>query len=267
MEYATSDYEKFFRIGEMAVVIMSLDGGVINEVYGAIAQLSDVGAEMVLASYSLPKAQKGKEISATLTAITGHLRCECPVMIGRNSFDKTLILRFTGNAVVKLQRQHLRCDVLIPFLYSEEGKDINETEKKWKVLRSDPKRATFRPVPYGESFMAAQWQGKGDILPSRINLGGGGVRFTTSDEIRNGSTLSVQVFIEAPQPRVIHGVMEVTRSELFHLTHEDKAFYNYAKIRLKSQTICITAGRYIMIDEGDREVVMEYIRSRHGMAS
>ena len=102
------------------------------------------------------------------------------------------------------------------------------------------------------------------LLPSKINLGGGGVRFTTSDEIKRGSYLSLQKFLQHDnKPLVIHSVMEVTRSELLHLTQEDKAFYMYGKIRLKTQVLCVTAGKYVLIDEGDQALLVDYIRKRH----
>jgi len=52
----------------------------------------------------------------------------------------------------------------------------------------------------------------------------------------------------------------VTRSKPFEQTPEDRAFYNWAKLRLKSQTISITAGQYEYIDDDDRQFVINYIK-------
>ncbi|SNB45235.1 hypothetical protein [Geobacter sp. DSM 9736] len=268
MDFETTEYGKYFRIGEMAVVSTKLEGGIINELHGAIVQVTDVGAEMILLSNGAGNDLKGKETSASLLAITGHLRCDCPVIIGKNSDRNNLCLRFDGKATVTMLRKFLRCDVLIPFLYNEEkNADIKDLEKKWRATRSDAKLASFIPKEYGESYYVENWQDKGDILPSKVNLGGGGVRFTTAEEIKRGSFISLQMFLQYPKPAVLHAVMEVTRSEMFHLTQEDKAFYMYAKIRLKSQLICITAGKYVLIDEEDQAALVEYIRKRHEIPS
>lgn len=264
MEFETTEYSNYFRIGEMAVVSTEPQPGIINELYGAITQVSNIGAEMMLLTNGVGKDLKGQETAATLLAITGHLRCNCPVVIGKNSDGKNLCLRFDGKANVAMLRQFLRCDVLIPFLYSEEeDSDLKRIEKKWHSVKSDPAFASFVPKESGESYVVEGWQGRGDIPPSKINLGGGGVRFTTSEEIRRGRYLSLQMFLQLPQPRILHTVMEVTRSEVFHLTQEDKSFYMYGKIRLKSQIICITAGKYILIEEEDQAAIIEYIKKRH----
>jgi len=85
-------------------------------------QMHDASVEVVLVSDELPAEMHGKEIAATLSVITGHLICDAPVIIGKNSFEQTLFLRFNGEALVRIKRNYIRTDVLIPFIYTEHGK-------------------------------------------------------------------------------------------------------------------------------------------------
>src|SRR6185369_5523425 len=98
------------------------------------------------------------------------------------------------------------------------------------------------------------------------NLGGGGVRFATVDPFQRNSFLALQLFLDWPEPRVIHAVLKVIRSKSFEQTPEDRPFYNWAKIRLKSKSISITAGSYEYIEDEDRQFLVDYIQemqSRH----
>jgi len=78
----------------------------------------------------------------------------------------------------------------------------------------------------------------------------------------------VQIFLDWPEPRIIHAVLKVIRSKPFEQTPEDRSFYNWAKIRLKSQVISITAGSYEFIEDEDRQLIINYIKeiqSRHAL--
>lgn len=260
MELTTHEYGSYLRVGEMGTLRIEEEGGCFHEFLCIVVQLFNGSAELVLVSGELPAELIGKESAAALTVISGHLQCNAAVVIGKNSFEQTLFVRFDGLLTVCIKRNYIRCDVLIPFVYVEHGKNIEKATREVKVLRDKPDNQSFEPVPYGESYKVAEWQQQGELLPMRVNLGGGGVRFATVEPFQRGTALGLQFFLNWPEPRVIHAVLQVTRSKHFEQTQEDRAFYTWSKIRLKSQTLSITAGQYEYIDEDDRQFVIEYIK-------
>lgn len=260
MELTTKEYRNYFRLGEMGTLKVEEGSGCFHEFPGIIVQMFDASLELVLVSDELPAEMIGSEIGAMFSVITGHLICDAPVVIGKNSFEQTLFIRFNGEASVRIKRNFVRTDVLIPFVYSEHGKNMVKAVREVQGYAESKDLATFVPVPYGESYKVADWPGKNEILPIRVNLGGGGVRFASVEPFQRGWCLGLQMFLDWPEPKVIHAVLVVTRSKPFEKTPEDRAFYNWAKLRLKSETISITAGQYEYIDDNDRQFVMEYIQ-------
>jgi hypothetical protein len=259
MDLKSREYAKYFRVGEMATLKITDDSGNFQELVCIIAQVSDVASELAVMFDELPPELLGIEVPATLSAMVGYLHCECPVVIGKNSFEQTVFARFAGEADIKIKRNYIRQDVVIPFLY-EAVKGFEAAKELVQSRRSDPRSCAFTCEPYGESFQAKAWQGTDDLIPLRVNLGGGGVRFTTVDPFPRNTFLALQIFLDRPEPRVIHAVLKVIRSKPFEQTPEDRFFYNWAKIRLKSQTISITAGSYEYIDDDDRQFIIDYIQ-------
>lgn len=259
MDFNSREYVKYFRVGEMATLKIEDSSGVYLELNSIIAQVSDFSCELVIMYDQLPASSIGQEVPAILSAMVGYLHCECPVMIGRNSFEQTVFARFAGEATIRIKRNYIRQDVLIPFLY-EEVRGIENARELVADRRAAPRFVNFTPQPYGESFKVAAWQGKDDLLPNRINLGGGGVRFASVDPFQRNTSLALQMFLEWPQPRVLHAVLQVTRSKPFEQTPEDRTFHNWARIRLKSRTISITAGSYGYIEDEDRQFLVDYIK-------
>lgn len=257
MDLRSREYVKYFRVGELATLKIEGDSGIFQEFVCVMAQVSDVASELVIMYDELPANLLGTEIPATISAMIGYLQCDCPVIIGKNSFEQTAFARFAGDAVIRIKRNYIRQDVLIPFLY-EEAKGFEKAKEIVSVRRADPRSSTFTPEVYGESFKVVA--SPDPLLPVRINLGGGGVRFTTVEPFRRNTFLALQIFLNWPEPRVVHAVLKVIRSKPFEQTPEDRFFYNWAKIRLKSQNISITAGSYEYIEDGDRQTVIDFIK-------
>lgn len=269
MDFKSNDYVKYFRVGELATLKIEEESGTYLEFVCIIAQVSEVASELAIMYDELPADLIGREVPATISAMVGYLQCECPVVIGRNSFEQTAFARFAGEAVVRIKRNYIRQDVLIPFLYEEVG-GFEKAKEMVSGRRADPRFAAFTPEGYGESFKAVAFQGHDALVPVRINLGGGGVRFATVEPFRRNAFLALQIFLEWPEPKVVHAVLRVIRSKPFEQTPEDRFFYNWAKIRLKSQTLSITAGSYEYIEDEDRQAVIDYIKemqSRHSALS
>ncbi|HEY4744421.1 MAG TPA: hypothetical protein VIH45_07160 [Desulfuromonadaceae bacterium] len=259
MDFKTREYAKYFRIGEIATLMVEADPGAYLDLMCVMVQVSDVACELAVMHDELPADLLGTEVPATLSALVGYLHCECPVVIGKNSFEQTVFVRFAGEADIRIKRDYIRQDVLMPFLY-EPVQGFEAAKELVQARRSKPRDCTFGRESYGESFKVRAWQGEDDLLPVRINLGGGGVRFTTVDPFQRNAFLALQIFLEWPEPKVVHAVLKVTRSKPFEQTPEDRFFYNWAKIRLKSQAISITAGSYEYIEDDDRQLIVDYIQ-------
>ncbi|HEX9079337.1 MAG TPA: hypothetical protein VF795_07100 [Desulfuromonadaceae bacterium] len=259
MDLKSREYGKYFRIGEMATLRIDDDAGNFLELMCIIVQVSDVACELAVMYDELPGSLLGTEAAATLSAMVGYLHCACPVVIGKNSFEQTIFARFAGEAAIRIQRNYIRQDVLIPFLY-EPVKGFERAKELVQARREDPRLRTFTREAHGESFKVVGWQGEDEVVPVKINLGGGGVRFATVDPFPRNTFLALQIFLDWPEPRVIHAVFKVIRSKPFEQTPEDRPFYNWAKIRLKSRTISITAGSYDYVEDGDRQLLIEYIQ-------
>lgn len=264
MDLKSVEYHKYFRIGEIATLKIEEDSGVYEEFNCVIAQVSDVSCELGIMYDELSENLIGKEKPAVIIAMVGYLHCECPVIIGKNSFEQVVFARFSGEATIQIKRNYIRHDVLIPFLYSH-ARGFETARELVQERRSKPGLVNFNDEPYGESYKVVSWQGNEDVLPVRLNLGGGGVRFTTVDPFPRNSFLALQIFLNWPQPKVVHAVLKVIRSKPFEQTPEDRFFYNWAKLRLKSQTISITAGSYEFIEDEDREAVIDYIKEMQAL--
>lgn len=258
MDFKSSEYVKYFRVGEMATLKIEEVSGAYQELTCIIAQISDVSSELAIMFDELPVHLIGVDVPATLSAMVGYLHCVCPVLIGKNSFEQTAFARFTGEADIRIKRNYIRKDVLIPFLH-DPLRDFETARELILSRRADTGSVTFTCEKYGESFKAVAWRGEGDLVPVLINLGGGGVRFATVDPFPRNTFLALQIFLDWPEPRVTHAVLKVIRSKPFEQTLEDRAFYNWAKIRLKSKTISITAGSYEYIEDEDRQFIVDYI--------
>lgn len=266
MDFKSREYVKYFRIGEMATLKIEEDSGTYLELVSIIAQVSDVSSELAIMFDELPSHLIGREVPATLSAMVGYLHCECPVIIGKNSFEQTAFARFAGEATIRIKRNYIRQDVLIPFLH-EPLKGFEAAKELILSRRADPAAIAFACEKYGESFKAVAWRGGDDLVPVLINLGGGGVRFATVDPFPRNTSLALQIFLDWPEPRVIHAVLKAIRSKPFEQTPEDRPFYNWAKIRLKSQAISITAGNYEYIEDEDRQFIVDYIQEMQSRRS
>jgi len=172
METRSSEYGKFFRIGEIATLKIEENGG-SQELVCIIAQISDVSCELAIMYDELSENHIGKEKPATLTAMIGYLQCECPVTIGKNSFEQTAFARFSGEAVIKIKRNYIRQDVLVPFLF-DRVRGVETGTALVKERRSDIRLKTFKHEPCGEGVKVIAWNTTEEVLPIRMNLGGGG---------------------------------------------------------------------------------------------
>jgi hypothetical protein len=264
MDIKSVEYHKYFRIGEIATLKIEEDSGVYQEFNCIIAQVSEVSCELGIMYDELSEDIIGREQPAVIMAMVGYLHCECPVIIGKNSFEQMVFARFSGEATILIKRNYIRQDVLIPFIYTQ-VRGFETAKELVQERRSNPRLVNFTDETHGESFKVVSWQGNEDVLPVRINLGGGGLRFTTIDPFPRNSYLVLQIFLNWPKPKVVHAVLKVIRSKPFEQTPEDRFFYNWAKLRLKSQTISITAGSYEFIEDEDREAIIDYIKEMQSL--
>ena len=261
MEIEVCAYRKHLKPGATGIISATLDPSTKIDLHGIIVQVTRIAAEIELTTGEVPASIKGVEVPAVLSLFSDNIHCACPVIIGRNSSGNTVFLRFTETAEVMLKRDYFRRDVLIPFYYEEETEDLQTIRDKWLEARLASARPTFELMSHGEGSKVLNWKGRDAILPYKVNLSGGGVRFASAEEIAQGSLITAHIFIEKPSPYCISAIVEISRSETFHMTIENRAFYNWAKLRLKSEPIFLTAGKFITIDEKERKVITNYLQT------
>ncbi|BCS52313.1 hypothetical protein [Geobacter sp. SVR] len=261
MAIEISSYRKHLKPGATGIISATLDPTTKIDLHGVVVQVTRIAAELELTSGEVPASIKGAEVPAVLLLFTDSIQCACPVIIGKNSSGNTVFLRFTEIAEVMLKRDYFRRDVLIPFYYDEEGEDLETVRDKWLEARLVPTRPVFELMSHGEGSKVLNWKGQDVLLPQKINLSGGGLRFASTKELAPGSLITAHMFIEKPSPYCISAIVEISRSEIFHMTIENRAFYNWAKLRLKSEPIFLTAGKFITIDEKERKVITNYLKT------
>jgi len=252
---------KYLQPGATGIISVTLDPTYTTNLHGIVVQVNKIAAEFEIVSGEFPVSAKGVELPAKFTVFTQKMHYTCPVIIGKNSSGKTLFIRFDEEAEVKLNRDYFRRDVLIPFLYTETDESLEAAGNRWLTERLTTSRPQFEFATHGEGNKVLNWRGHEVILPHKINLSGGGVRFATDKEIPRGRLLYVNLFPGKPNPQEICAVVEVARSEMFYMTMENREFYNWAKLRLKSDTLYLTAGKFVMIDEKERALLSKYLMS------
>lgn len=254
-------YRKHLKPGATGIISATLDPSTKIELHGVIVQVSRISVEMELSTGELPLSIKGAEVPAILALFSDNIHCACPVVIGKNSSGNTVFLRFTETAEVMLKRDYFRRDVLIPFYYELETEELQTVRDKWLESRLVSARPTFELMSHGEGSKVLNWKGRDVILPYKINLSGGGIRFASPEEIAPGSHITAHIFIEKPSPYCISAIVEISRSDTFHMTIENRAFYNWAKLRLKTEPVFLTAGKFVTIDEKERKVITNYLQT------
>lgn len=259
MPIQSQNYLKYLQPGATGIISANVDPTLRIDLHGVIVQVNKIAAEMEIVSGEFPIRAKGVELPAKLTVFSGHMHYTCPVIIGRNSSGNTLFIRFSEEAGVKLNRDYFRRDVFIPFVYEETGETLEEAGNTWLQERLTPVRPRFEIASHGEGRKVLNWKGHEVILPHKINLSGGGLRFASAGEISANKLLYTHLFLEKPSPQAISAVVEVCRSELFYLTVENREFYNWAKVRLKSEYMYLTACKFVVIDEKERSLIGKYL--------
>lgn len=252
---------KYLQPGATGIISVTFDPTCSVTLHGIVVQVTSIAAEFEIVSGELPVTAKGVELPAKFTVFTQKMHYTCPVIIGKNSSGQTLFIRFDAEADVKLNRDYFRRDVLIPFLYNETDESLEQARNHWLTERLTTARPQFEFATHGEGNKVLNWRGHEVILPCKVNLSGGGVRFASSKEIPRGRLLYVYLFPGKPNPQEVCAVVEVARSEMFYMTMENREFYNWAKLRLKSDTLYLTAGKFVSIDEKDRSLLSKYLMS------
>lgn len=185
-----------------------------------------------------------------LTAWTGWSLCRCNAVVAGGLEGRRFQLRLTGQVVEKQSREYFRLDVAIPLIYSISVKQLMpDVHAEWSIAR-ELIQTLPEPVirSYREGFMVMRWNGRGEIMPQRINLSGGGLRFRTREYVEPRTFVAVNLFLPHAAQQVVHVIVETLRCTEIVLGRQSGTSYN-------------TAARFHLIEEVDREAIISFLFS------
>jgi hypothetical protein len=193
-------------------------------------------------------AESGMDVH--LTAWTGWSLCWCNAVLAEKTAGRRFQLRLTGKVAEKQSREYFRLDVSIPFLYSIPEKQLMpEVQAEWSTARELIQRLPSPVIrPCHEGFRLTGWNGRGEILPQRVNLSGGGLRMRTREYVEPRTLVAIDLFLPLVPRQVIHVVAEALRCNEIVLGRQSGVSYN-------------TALRFHFIEETDREAIISFIFS------
>jgi hypothetical protein len=181
---------------------------------------------------------------------TGWALCNCGGVFAGKTAERRIQVRLTGKVTEKQRREYFRLDVSMPLQYAiPEKQHQSDIRSEWSAYRHKMQKL---PAPvlrtHEESVKVASWNGFSNIMPQRINLSGGGIRFRTNEYMESRTFVAINLFLPLVSQQVIHVVAEVLRC-------------NEIVLGLQSGTSYNTAMRFHFIDEADREAIISYIFS------
>lgn len=185
-----------------------------------------------------------------VTSWTGWALCRCKSVLAKKISKNRVILNLTGPIIEKQTREHFRLDVLIPVSHFVPDKQWQiDLKRGWSDARTALKKT---PPPmmrsHTEGLKVVRWNGGEDILPQRVNLSAGGLKMKTQEPVKSGTMVAVNLFLPLSPPKVICTVAETLRSHEIILS-------------LGKGTSFITAMRFYLLDEKDRETIIAFLFS------
>lgn len=245
------NYEHYFKQDQQVKVSVRLSTNLLRESNGEITSFSENRARVELLGGDAPKAlssqKPGSRISISGWSGWGFYCCDAILVdiVSPKEFD----LRLEGDVEEIQRREYFRLDVSLPVTVTNPPQQtIAALTEQW-----DKKKNSLQDAPPPEMFATARGYraitaGKTDIPPQEINLSGGGLRLRMPSALDLGARVHVDIFLPLAPPRIISAVAEVLRC-------------NEVRLRVEKAPIFITALKFILIEEKDRDAIIAYLFS------
>jgi hypothetical protein len=255
-------YEEFFKIGRPVKVGIHLDENILLEDHAAIMSLE--GNRMKLELWGEGLAEKGGAkagTDVTIVSDSGHSIYRCSASLEAETSGRIVTLALSGGIREKQLREYFRFDMSLPIVYTiPDNQTLISVKSEWQMNKI---RHQEQPSPimerHEDGFKVIKWNDLENLLPERVNLSGGGLRFRMPEFTEPGTLMHVNLFLPLVVPRVISVVTEVLRCNEMMLFWTRGNFYS-------------AAMRFYCIEEKDRETIISHIfmeqrRSLHAITS
>lgn len=253
MADGTEDYAKYFLLDQQVSVGFQLEDNKFFDGHGVVLSLVRERLCVELIGNGLPphvSLKAGAEaILCVVSDSWGVIRCDA--MLEQEVMGDVATLRLTGSVSEQQRREYFRLDVSIPIVYGiPEEQDLKELTTIWEANRQSRMDSGIAPImlPYGDGFKVYKWRGGEDLMPSSLNLSGGGIRFKMPGFVELKSYVNLDIFLPIVPSRLINVVGEVVRVRELELGWE-------------ASNIFITALHFCCIDEKDRQTIISYLFS------
>lgn len=242
------NYEQYFKAGQQVKLGVRLSESVTKEVSGELTFFEDDRARIELFG-DVPSAftSDKKHVRLNLSGWSGWGFYNCSVVLEELDSAKTFIVRLVG-AVEEIQRrEYFRLDVDLPVVVARPGvQTLSSLTEEWEAHKG---RLNATPPP--EMFSTrkgyrAVTSDKQDLPPQAINLSGGGMRLRLPEKHAIGTRLHADLYLSVAPPRIVPVVAEVLRC-------------NELALRIQKDPVFITAMKFILIDDKDREFIIAYL--------
>ncbi len=262
MDGGTATYADYFKQGQPVKVGLHLADNLLFEDSAVVMALEDNRMKLELWGPELADRGGAKAgTSATVITEHGYSIYRCSALLATDTSGRIADLLLSGGVRERQLREYFRFDLSLPLDHSvPENQALSAVKSQWQE-----NRARYLEIPppvigwHGDGFRVVKWNGRENLLPERVNLSGGGIRFRTAELLAPGTLVHLNLFLPLLQPRVISVVAEVVRC------HEMMLFWS----RGNSHS---TALRFLFIEERDRDTIISHIfmeqrRTLQGQAS
>lgn len=242
-----SEYGKYFgALQKVNVSILLGDGNAFDSTADVLSLDGDT-AWLKLSGGELPplgSIRDGADVS--ISQWVGGALCCCGGTIVKFKEEGLVCVRLSGPVRELQRREFFRLDLSLPVSYKFLGTAPCEgLEAQWQA---DKAKYSQQPkmVKTSEGFKVVDWGSEGDILPMKVNLSGGGLRFKVSEHVDAGTLVALTLFLPLAQPRVVCAVAELLRCQEITLRWERGIYYSLSM-------------KFIHLDDKDRESIISLL--------
>ncbi len=245
------NYELYFKDGQQVKIGVRLSATLLRESNGELTAFSGNRARVEILGGDEPKAllslKPGSRVSLSGWSGWGFYCCDATLVtiVSPKEFD----LRLEG-AVEEIQRrEYFRLDVSLPVQIAVPTQQtIASLSEQW-----EKKKARNQAEPPPRIFTSAGsyravTSTREEISSEDVNLSGGGIRLRMKSAVSIGTRIHVDLFLPMAPPRIISTVAEILRS-------------NEITLRVEKTPVYITAMKFILLEETDREAIISYLFS------
>jgi hypothetical protein len=247
MDSEQFDYGRYFEELQKVNVSIILDEGSFFDGSADIKTLQGNMACLEMFGDNLPPSGLFREgVNVVLSNWNRGALYGCAATVEKISNDSLFSIKLNGPVKELQRREFFRLDVSLPVIY--EILDSSNHEELGSLLACDGMKACKQPqlVRTEDGFKVLDWIGGNDVLPTRMNLSGGGVRFKVPELIEPGKTLKLTIFLPLVKPRVICAVAEVLRCQEISLSWERGISYSLSM-------------KFLHLNEKDQEEIIMYL--------